>query len=246
MTLMVWFENTWLDEGRRDSPQDSPIKASCHRDIAADLDERFIKQTKRVRKHSAKVAAVAININIIPLIVARAFAQALIEAPSTHLNDGTNLPPEPTSHKQAMIHKYKDGWIYAEEEDKAHDDNGTWTDAVTMPTVTFLLPTKWVYKYKFNEAGKLTRLKAPLVVCGNRQNTDFWRETYAAVARSITLKVSLALVTALDLECNQADVVTAFLNGSLDDDEHIWIRLPDGRIVKLGHALYGRRPSPRI
>jgi hypothetical protein len=29
-------------------------------------------------------------------------------------------------------------------------------------------------------------------------------------------------------------VVTAFLNGSLDDDKHIWIRLPDGRIVKLG------------
>jgi hypothetical protein len=115
-----------------------------------------------------------------------------------------------------------------------------------MPAGTFALPTKWVYKYKFNEAGKLTRLKARLVVCGNRQNIDFWRETYAAVARSTTLKVLLALVTALDLECNQADVVTAFLNGSLDDDEHIWIRLPNGRIVKLGKALYGLRRSPRL
>jgi hypothetical protein len=115
-----------------------------------------------------------------------------------------------------------------------------------MPAGTFALPTKWVYKYKFNEAGKLTRLKARLVVCGNRQNTDFWRETYAAVARSTTLKVLLALVTALDLECNQADVVTAFLNGSLDNDEHIWIRLPDRRIVKLGKALYGLRRSPRL
>jgi hypothetical protein len=124
-----------------------------------------------------------------------------------------------------MIHKYKNGWIYAEEEEhKAHDDNGTWTDAVTIPAGIFDLPTKWVYKYKFNKAGKLTKLKARLVVCGNRQNTDFWRETYAAVARSPTLKVSLALVTALDLECNQADVITAFLT----------------------HALYGLRRSPRI
>jgi hypothetical protein len=36
------------------------------------------------------------------------------------------------------------------------------------------------------------------------------------------------------------------LVGSLDDDEHIWIRLPDGRIVKLGKALYGLRRSPRL
>jgi hypothetical protein len=63
-------ENTWLDEDRRDSLQDIPVKAPRHRDIAADLDERFIIQTKRVRKPSAKVAAVAININTILLIVA--------------------------------------------------------------------------------------------------------------------------------------------------------------------------------
>ncbi|KAF1935124.1 hypothetical protein EJ02DRAFT_426085 [Clathrospora elynae] len=73
-----------------------------------------------------KVAAVAINTNGgIPLIVARAFTQALTEARSTHLNNGTDLLPKPTSHKQAMIHKYKDGCIYAEEEYRAHNDNGT-------------------------------------------------------------------------------------------------------------------------
>jgi hypothetical protein len=78
------------------------------------LDERFILQTKRVRKPSKKTAAVAINVNSIPLIIACAFAQAFTEAPSTYLNDATELPPEPTSHKQAMVHKYKNGWIYAE------------------------------------------------------------------------------------------------------------------------------------
>jgi hypothetical protein len=117
-------------------------------------------------------------------------------------------------HKQAMIHKYKDGWTYAEEEEyKVHGDNGTWADAVTMP------------------AGKLTRLNARLVVCGNLQNTGFWRESYAAVARSTRLKVLLALVTALDLECDQADVVTAFLNGSLDDDEHILLLVPTSSTI---------------
>jgi hypothetical protein len=121
-----------------------------------------------------------------------------------------------------MVYKYKNKWILAEEEKyKAHDLNGKWTESVMMPGGTFALPTKWVYKYKFNESGKLTRLKACLIVCGNRQDVDIWRETFAAVACSTTLKVLLAIVTALNLECHQADVVTAFLNGHLDNDEHI-------------------------
>jgi hypothetical protein len=133
-----------------------------------------------------------------------------------------------------------------EEEYKAHNLNGTWTESVAMPVGTFALPTKWVYKYKFSESGKLTRLKARLVVCSNRQNVDFWRETYAAVACSTTLKVLLAMVTALNLECHLAEVVTAFLNRHLDDNEHIWIRLPDSRTVKVKKALYGLQRSPRL
>jgi hypothetical protein len=52
------------------------------------------------------------------------------------------------------------------------------------------------------------------------------------------------MVTALDLKCHLADVVTVFLNGHLDDNEHIWIWLPDSRTVKVKKALYGLRRSP--
>jgi hypothetical protein len=83
-------------------------------------------------------------------------------------------------------------------------------------------------------------------VCGNRQDLDHWRKTYAAVARATTIKVLLALVAALDLECDQADVTTAFLNGVLDYDEIVYIRLPDGRMARLNKALYGLRRSPRL
>jgi hypothetical protein len=75
---------------------------------------------------------------------------------------------------------------------------------------------------------------------------DLWCETYAAVARATTLKVILALVAALDLECEQADVITAFLNGHMDADENVYIRLPDKRLAKLRKALYGLRRSPRL
>jgi hypothetical protein len=63
------------------------------------------------------------------LILAQAFAQALTNASSTHQDDSTELPLISTSHKKAMVHKYKNKWILAEEEKyKAHELNGKWTD----------------------------------------------------------------------------------------------------------------------
>jgi hypothetical protein len=149
--------------------------------------------------------------------------------------------------KQARVHIYSKDWLVAESEEyKSHNENNTWDTVLILPAGVHALPTKWVYKYKIDDTSKLTRFKARLVVYGNRQNVDLWREIYAAVARSTTLKVLLALVIALDLECDQLDVVTAFLNGWLDKDEDVYIRLPNGRLIKLRKALYGLRRSPRL
>jgi hypothetical protein len=54
------------------------------------------------------------------------------------------------------------------------------------------------------------------------------------------------MVAALDLKCDQADVVTAFLNSQLDEDEVIYIKLPDSRYARLGKALYSLCRSPRL
>jgi hypothetical protein len=201
----------------------------------------------RTCKPSSKAAAIAIVMNNPCLIIAWAFAQALTDGPSTHQDDSTELSLEPTSHKKAMVHKCNNAWILAEEEKhKAHNLNGTWTESAMMLVDTFAQPTKWVYKYKFNESGKLTRLEFCLIVSGNCQDIDFWCKMYAAVACSTTLKVLLAMVTALHLECHQADVVTPFLNRHLDNDEHIWIRLPNHCTVKVKKILYGLQHSPQL
>jgi hypothetical protein len=73
-----------------------------------------------------------------------------------------------------MQHVFAASWMTAEgEEYKAYKDNSTWSLLVSWPEGTFALPTKWVYKYKFDKTGKLIRLKARLVVCGNCQNLEF-------------------------------------------------------------------------
>ncbi|KAI2477483.1 RVT-2 multi-domain protein [Pyrenophora tritici-repentis] len=134
------------------------------------------------------------------LTISRCFATAIIEATTT------DLPPKPATRKAARLHLYSKQWIAAEDEELVSlDQNGTWETRTTIPPGAYALPTKWVYKYKVKDDGQLERFKARLVVCGNRQETDFWRETYAAVARATTLKVLLALVATEDLECEQAE-----------------------------------------
>jgi NAD(P)H-flavin reductase len=56
----------------------------------------------------------------------------------------------------------------------------------------------------------------------------------------------LAFVAALNLECDQLNIVTAFLNSWLDNDKDIYICLPDGRLAKLRKALYGLRRPLRL
>ncbi|KAI1676923.1 Gag-pol polyprotein [Pyrenophora tritici-repentis] len=211
----------------RDTSQNAPR----HDEISASFDARNILDgRRRITRPPNRYAAVS-----------RCFATAITEATTT------DLSPEPATRKAARLHPYSKQWIAAEDEELVSlDQNGTWETTTTIPPDVYALPTKWVYKYKVKDDGQLERFKARLVVCGNRQETDFWRETYAAVARATTLKVLLALVATEDLECEQADVVTAFLNGKLDKDEVVYVRLPDGRKAKLIKALYGLRRSPRL
>lgn len=60
----------------------------------------------------------------------------------------------------------------------------------------------------------------------------------------------MALVASFDLECEQIDVNTAFLNSKLDRSD-IYIYLPkgykeQGKIARLLKALYGLKQSPRL
>lgn len=68
-----------------------------------------------------------------------------------------------------------------------------------------------------------------MVACGNKQSKSvFYREVYAYVVRMTTLRVILALVAYFDLECEQIDMITAYLNARLPDDDAILLRLPPG------------------
>ena len=87
--------------------------------------------------------------------------------------------------------------------------------------------TKWVYKNKMNENGKVIRKKTLLVCKGYAQveGVDY-EETFAPVARLEAIRMFLAFSNYRKFEVYQMDVKSTFLNGNLE--EEVYIEQPDG------------------
>lgn len=178
-----------------------------------------------------------------------AFAAGLYAPrPETHHRD--DLPPPPKNHREVMKHLYRDGFFEAmERETEGLKAKGTF-DVVDRPKDrgTQVLPLIWVYTYKFDADGFLTKCKARICARGDLQMISN-EEKRAATLAVRTARMMFALVAMYDLELKQLDVVNAFLNSDLDDD--VYTALPEGfgrngKVWKLSKALYGLRISPRL
>ncbi len=152
----------------------------------------------------------------------------------------------PTSYKTATTPDNVAFWQTGI--DREHDclnRNCTWTLVDYSPGMK-VLPSKYVFKIKDNKP------KVRLVALGCRQmhGVDY-NETFAPVVTMTTIRTVLAVTAHHDLELQQMDVVTAFLNGDLEED--IYMAVPEGlktdatsnKVCKLLKSLYGLKQSPR-
>jgi hypothetical protein len=157
---------------------------------------------------------------------------------------------EPQTLEEAMAAPDSDDWWLAlNEEYSSLISNGTWTLEISQGVTP--IPVKWVFKKKYDISGNLERNKARLVAKGfkQREGVDY-TEVFAPVSKHTTLRSLLAVVAARDLELQQLDVKTAFLNGELE--ECIYMQQPPGFEVggpeiscKLHKAIYGLKQAPR-
>jgi hypothetical protein len=133
----------------------------------------------------------------------------------------------PESFSQAMNCKESELWYNAmKEEMNSMKSNGVW-DLVELPNGVKAIGCKWVFKTKKDSLGNIERYKARLVVKGFTQKEGIdYTETFSLVSKKDSLCIILALVAHFDLELQQMDVKTAFLNGDLE--EEVYMKQPEG------------------
>ena len=159
---------------------------------------------------------------------------------------------EPQTMDEALAGDYSTKWKEAADvEYRSLIENETW-DLVELPSGRTPIGSKWVFKVKHKSDGTVERFKARLVAKGYAQQPGIdYDETFSPVVKFQSIRVLLALAVQYDLQLNQMDVVTAFLNGNLE--ETIYMQQPDGYIqqgkellvCKLNKSLYGLKQSPR-
>ena len=120
------------------------------------------------------------------------------------------------------------------------------------PKENSIIGTKWVFKNKADESGKIIRNKARLVAKGYSQEEGIdFDETFALVARLEAICLLLAFACFKNFKLFQIDVKSAFLNGYIK--EEVYVEQPPGfedplkedHVFKLKKALYGLKQTPR-
>ena len=174
------------------------------------------------------------------------------------IRDLAIVPVEPVSYSDAINAHDSKSWNDAMREQLSTlISNKTWT---LIPKSQNISPItgKWVYKIKQLATGEIERYKARWVAKGylQRYGIDF-EESYAPVAKSGTVRIVLALAAIYDLQIDQIDFVSAFLNSVLLEGENIYIWPPEGyqeltgidvegKVCKLNKGLYGLKQSARL
>jgi hypothetical protein len=108
-----------------------------------------------------------------------------------------------------------------------------------------------VFKIKHGVDGEIERYKARLMARGFTQTFRVdYNETFAFVAKIVSICCILALVAIEDMKIHQMDVKTAFFNGDLEEEIYMeqpkrFIQEGDHLVCKLHKSLYALKQFPR-
>lgn len=156
---------------------------------------------------------------------------------------------EPTTYEEAMKSGSSRRWQQAiDAELKALSDNETW-DIVDEPNDCDVIDSKWVFKIKRDNTGKISLFKCRLVAKGFQQKGLMFEDIYSPVAKLNTLRTLLAISVNFDWVVHQTDVCSAFLHGEIKENVFMYLpencNLPKGKVCKLKKSIYGLKRAPK-
>lgn len=163
-----------------------------------------------------------------------------------------SLPPEPQYYHQMLKHSHAEGFKQAiQTKIKALQNKGTWSE-VSYESASSAgkkpIPTTWVFKYKLDDQGFLTKYKARLYARGDLQHTE--QNTFATTLAARIFRTLITIVAAFDLKTRQYDAVNAFANSPIN--KPTYCKPPNGWtgfqsiLLLLLRALYGLKQSPAL
>ena len=168
----------------------------------------------------------------------------------------TGLDPDNPTYKQAMASPSGLLWIKAIElEYQQIQDNGVW-HLVSLPKGAKPLGTKLVLRRKFLASGDVDKLKARLVIQGQRMRKDIdYDATFAAAAQITALRMLCAVAAERNLTLMCLDFDAAFTQSPIDKE--LFVKIPDGmsltkdnqgnnQVLRLDKGLYGTKQGSRL
>ncbi|GJY91534.1 retrovirus-related pol polyprotein from transposon TNT 1-94 [Tanacetum coccineum] len=133
-----------------------------------------------------------------------------------HFIHNLNKSVKPHTYTQASKDQK---WVEAmQKELQALKANKTW-ELILLPHDKVPIGCKWVYRIKFHADDSIERYKARLVAKGFTQKERIdYKETFAPVAKMVSVKALLAVATANNWFIEQLDINNVFLHEDLNDE----------------------------
>jgi len=166
----------------------------------------------------------------------------------------TAVEADPKTIRQAQASPQADDWVAAiHAELQSLRANGTWEEVhrEQLPRGSRVLQSRFLFKTKLDQHGKVARYKARLVALGHLQREGIdYHEVYAPVAQLTTLRVLFALAASCKRAPQNMDITTAFLQAE-EIKEEIYLAPPAGldhdpnTLFKLLKPIYGLKQAPR-
>ncbi|KAK4404009.1 Retrovirus-related Pol polyprotein from transposon RE2 [Sesamum angolense] len=161
--------------------------------------------------------------------------------------EGLSVLQEPKDFCEAQE---KQEWREAmQQEIDALERNKTW-EISDLPQGKNVIGCRWIYKIKLRPDGTIERCKARLVAKGFSQVEGIdYNDCFAPVAKTVTVRLFLAVAAGRGWPLHHLDVNNAFLHGSLDEviymDAPEGYKIPPGQVCRLKKSLYGLKQASR-
>jgi len=158
----------------------------------------------------------------------------------------------PKTRTDALTRRDAHLWQQAMDEEMASLRDANAWELLALPSGATTTGGRWVFDFKRDANGTVTRYKARYVAQGYTQRAGVdYMDVWAPCPARATVRAVMAMVAADDLELHVIDIKTAYLNAPMDMD--VYVQQPEGyevgapgTVARLRHALYGCKQAGRL